>query len=69
MTEVCLCGGMEPCYGGPCYFVDADAVVAIDAWLDAAESVRPICDNLEEFDALIGGQKKRRAALMGDAPV
>ena len=61
---VCYCGDTEPCYGGPCRFVDTAALRALDAWLAAAESVRPTCGNLEEFDALIAAQKKRRADLL-----
>jgi hypothetical protein len=60
---VCLCGATEPCNGGPCRFVDADAVKALNAWIMAAESIRSTCGNLEEFDALIAAQKKRRADL------
>lgn len=60
-----MCGATEPCYGGPCRFVDPEAIAALDRWLDAAERVRATCQNLEEFDLLIAGQKKRRADLLG----
>jgi hypothetical protein len=63
MTLVCYCGATEPCYGGPCRFVDADAVAPLNSWIEAAESVRSTCGNLEEFDSLIATQKKRRADL------
>jgi len=60
---VCYCGGTEPCSDGHCRFVDADAVRALNDWIEAAESIRSTCGNLEEFDSLIAGQKKRRADL------
>jgi hypothetical protein len=64
---VCLCGATEEdrgaCLGGPCRFVDADAVRALNEWIMAAESIRGTCGNLEEFDALIAAQKRRRDDL------
>ena len=63
MSEVCFCGQTEPCYGGPCRFVDPEKIAALDAWIVAAESVRSTCGNLEVFDALIAAQKKRLADL------
>jgi hypothetical protein len=65
VTLVCYCGGTEPCSSGYCRFVDVDAVVALNLWLAASESVRQTCGNLVEFDTLIAGQKKRLADLFG----
>ena len=67
MTEVCLCGLTEPCYGGPCHFVDPDKIKPLEWWIEAAESIRPTCGNLEEFDLLIAAQKKRLADLWGSS--
>lgn len=69
MTDlVCYCGGTEPCYGGPCRFVDLDALRAVDLWLYWAERVRKTCQNVEEYDRRIAEQKKRRADLLGLDP-
>ena len=63
MSEVCLCGQTEPCYGGPCRFVDPVKFNALEVWIAAAESVRPTCTNIEEFDLLIAAQKKKLTDL------
>ena len=65
--EVCLCGATEPCYGGPCRFVDPVKINALETWIAAAESVRSTCGNPEEFDLLIAAQKKRLADLWGSS--
>ena len=41
--------------------VDPEKIKPLNAWIAAAEAVRPTCGNLEEFDLLIAAQKKRRA--------
>lgn len=61
--EVCFCGNTEPCYGGPCHFVDPEVFAALRDWLNAANAVRSTCRNLREFDALIAGQRARLDAM------
>ena len=60
--EVCFCGNTEPCYGGPCRFVDPEKFAPLRDWLAAAEHVRQTCGNLVEFDA-IASQRARLDAM------
>jgi hypothetical protein len=42
--------------------------LALDRWLAAADAIRPTCENLPAFDALIAGQKEKAAGMLPGRP-